>query len=96
MKGLSPQNPGLATRTEGQSIFDVDEDNMVFMSVDNVKLFIYCVLGWSGTPGGKFTVEPGMWIRVDANGTLPFDVKAPESNGTSRFFRIKVTDNPRL
>ena len=88
--------PGFAVRTESQSIFDVDEDNMVSMPVDNVKPFLYYGLGWSDTPGGEFTVEPGMWIQADANGTLPSDVKAPKGNGASRFFRIKVTDNPRL
>ena len=68
--------------------------NFKRLTVENVKPFLYYGLGWSDTPGGEFTVEPGLWIQADANGVLPSEVKAPKGSGSSRFFRVKVTDNP--
>ena len=68
----------------------------VTMTVENVKPLLYYGLGWSDTPGGEFVVEPGMWLQADENGVLPGDVKAPKGTGTSRFFRVKVTDDPSV
>ena len=88
--------PRFAARTDGKPTFEVADGEFVTMAVENVKPLLYYGLGWSDTPGGEFVVEPGMWMQADENGVLPGDVKAPKGNGTSRFFRIKVTDNPCL
>ena len=64
--------------------------------VENVKPLLYYGLGWSETPCGEFVVEPGMWIQADENGNLPGEVKAPRGKGSSRFFRVKVTDDPMV
>lgn len=86
--------PRFARRRADRPLFEVDGEEMVSMPVENVKPFLYYGLGWSDTPGGEFTVEPGLWIQADANGVLPSEVKAPKGSGSSRFFRVKVTDNP--
>lgn len=61
-----------------------------------MKPLLYYGLGWSDTPSGEFTVAPGCWVRADASGKLPSDVRAPKGTGASRFFRVKVTDDPTV
>jgi len=88
--------PRFAARTDGKSTFEVTDEEYVTMKVENVKPLLYYGLGWSEAPGGEFVVEPGLWVQADANGVLPSDVKAPKGTGTSRFFRVKVTDDPSV
>ena len=88
--------PRFAARTDGKPAFEMTDAEFVTMTVENVKPLLYYGLGWSDTPGGDFVVEPGMWVQADENGVLPNDVKAPKGTGTSRFFRVKVTDDPSV
>ena len=88
--------PRFAPRMEGRSLFEMTDEDCVSMPVENVKPYLYYGLGWSDTPDGDYHVEPGRWIQADANGNLPGEVKAPRGKGNSRFFRVKVTDDPMI
>lgn len=88
--------PRFAARADGKPTFEVTDEEYVTMKVENVKPLLYYGLGWSETPGGEFVVEPGLWVQADANGVLPSDVKAPKGTGSSRFFRVKATDDPTV
>lgn len=81
---------------KGCPLLEVDMEDCVSMEVENGKPFLYYGLGWSDTPNGDYRVEPGRWIQADANGNLPGEVKAPKGKGSSRFFRVKVTDDPSV
>lgn len=87
--------PRFAPRMKGRPLFEVTAEDWVSMPVENVKPYLYYGLGWSDTPDGDYHVEPGRWIQADANGNLPGEVKAPRGKGNSRFFRVKVTDDPQ-
>lgn len=88
--------PRFAARMDGRPTFEVRDEEYVTMKVENVKPLLYYGLGWSETPCGEFVVEPGMWIQADESGNLPGEVKAPRGKGSSRFFRVKVTDDPMV
>ena len=88
--------PRFAARTDGKPTFELTDEEYVTMKVENVKPLLYYGLGWADTLGGEFVVEPGMWLQADENGVLPGEVKAPKGTGSSRFFRVKVTDDPSV
>ena len=88
--------PRFAARTDGKPTFELTDEEYVTMKVENVKPLLYYGLGWADTLGGEFVVEPGMWLQADENGVLPGEVKAPKGAGSSRFFRVKVTDDPSV
>lgn len=88
--------PCFAPKAAGKPVFEMTDEDYVTMSVDNVKPLLYYGLGWADAPGGEFTVAPGCWVQADASGRLPSDVRAPKGNGSSRFFRVKVTDDPTV
>ena len=88
--------PRFAPRMKGRPLFEVTDEDCVSMPVENIKPYLYYGLGWSDTPDGDYHVEPGRWIQADANGNLPGEVKAPRGKGNSRFFRVKVTDDPAV
>jgi hypothetical protein len=88
--------PRFAARTNGKPTFGLTDGEYVSIKVENVKPLLYYGLGWSDTLDGEFAVEPGMWLRADENGVLPGEVKAPKGEGSSRFFRVKVTDDPSV
>ena len=88
--------PRFAPRMEGRPLFEVTDEDCVSMPVENVKPYLYYGRGWSDAIDGDYHVEPGRWIQADANGNLIGEVKAPRGKGSSRFFRVKVTDDPMV
>lgn len=88
--------PRFAARTDGKPTFELTDEEYVTMKVENVKPLLYYGLGWADTLGGEFVVELGMWLQADENGVQPGEVKAPKGTGSSRFSRVKVTDDPSV
>jgi hypothetical protein len=92
---LNPDEATPVIAPDGEeAAFVVGGGDYVTVNVLNVKGGLYYGLAWSNSIDGEFTVSDGGWVQALPDGTLPTALVAPKGDGSRRFYRVRVTDNP--